>query len=39
MIYSYKGIIPDAYWMHDIDMKDKLRNSIRSNLLRNNYIY
>ena len=33
------GIIPDEYWMHDIDMKDNNGNSIRSNLLRNNYFY
>ena len=39
MIYSSKGIIPDEYWMHDIDIKDKYSNSIKSNLLEYNYIY
>ena len=39
MIYSSNGIIPDEYWMHDVDMKDNWGNSIRINLLRNNYIY
>ena len=39
IILSSKGIVPDEYWMHDIDMKDNNGNSIKSNLLRNNYIY
>ena len=25
--------------MHDVDIKDRYNNSIRSNLLNNNYIY
>ena len=39
IILSSQGIIPDDYWMHDIDMKDYNGNSIRSNLLKYNYIY
>ena len=27
------------YWMHDIDIKNKWKDSIRSNLLKYNYIY
>ena len=38
MIYSSKGIIPNEYWMHDIDIFDKKGNSIESNLYKNNYI-
>ena len=39
MFLSSKGIVPDEYWMYDIDIKDRWGYSIRSNLLRNNYIY
>ena len=39
IILSSKGIVPDEHWMHDIDIKDNNGNSIKSNLLRNNYIY
>ena len=39
IIQSSRGIIPDEYWMHDVDMKDYNGNSIRSNLVKYNYIY
>ena len=39
ILYSSRGIIPDNYWMHDIDIQDYYGISIRSNLLINNYIY
>lgn len=36
---SANGIIPDKYWIHDINKKDNYGNSIKSNLLRFGYIY
>ena len=39
MLYSLKGIIPNDYWIHDVNMKDKNGNNIIKNLLVNNYIY
>ena len=39
MMLSSHGIIPPDEWMHDINMKDKYGNSIKSILEDNNYIY
>lgn len=36
IIQSFRGVIPDEYWMHDIDIKDKQGNSIKSRLLKYN---
>ena len=32
-------MIPNNYWIHDINMKDNDGNSIKSNLYDYNYIY
>ena len=36
---SSQGIVPDEYWMHDVNIKDYYGNSIKSNLYKYNYIY
>ena len=36
---SSEGVVPDGYWIYDIDIKDNNGNSIRDNLFRYNYIY
>ena len=39
IILSSNGILPSCYWMHDINIKDKYGNSIKSNLEKYNYVY
>ena len=39
ILLSWKGIIPPKEWMHDIDMNNYYGDSIKYNLLNNNYIY
>ena len=34
-----KGVIPPEEWMHDINIANSYNDSIKSNLLNNNYIY
>ena len=39
MTYASRGIIPDDYWMHDVDLKNNYNESIRIYLRRHNYLY
>lgn len=34
-----KGVIPPDYWMHDVNDENIYGDSIKSNLLKNNYVY
>ena len=39
MFLASKGIIPPKEWMHDINMKNKNGDSIKSILEDNGYLY